>query len=483
MISRLLSHGAGPGCRFSAHSTSPATLLVLICFVTGCVSAPDVSIVPQEVAQTNLSLFGGDTRNTHELWWQELHDPELNELISTGLMGSPTTQIALARLAQAEQELIIAKSARWPSLSANGNRDVRNFQDSVVDTRADLGVIGFGWDLGLWGKRRLEIENARQFRDELWFTHQSVELALSTSIAETYYEIVESRAQGELLDAQLQVSRDLERLIEARFRLGQAPVSELYQQRESTSMLEQLQLANTTREGAFEKTLDVLLGEIPDAIPRVSRLEVPATPKNIGLGMPEDLIRHRADIRMGYARLKRAATEVGISFTERLPSLQVSANLTSLAEKALSSVWVGHGINLALPLLSGGLSQGRLRSEEQRALYALEEERQRYHELWLNALQEVTTLQLQYQQQLRIIDTLRKRRGHSEQALSAARNRYILGDQNYLDVLTALRGLQETERLLFSEQRQRVLLWIRTVESIGQPMCANRISCRDSWQL
>ncbi|MDP6828665.1 MAG: TolC family protein, partial [Pseudomonadales bacterium] len=96
---------------------------------------------------------------------------------------------------------------------------------------------------------------------------------------------------------------------------------------------------------------------------------------------------------------------------------------------------------------------------------------------------EVTTLRWQYQQQQKVIATLSSRRGHAQQALDAARNRYVLGAQNYLDVLIALRGLQEADRFLVSERRQLITLWIRTTESIGQPMCSDALNCQKNWQL
>ncbi|MEM7080843.1 MAG: TolC family protein, partial [Pseudomonadota bacterium] len=194
---------------------------------------------------------------------------------------------------------------------------------------------------------------------------------------------------------------------------------------------------------------------------------------------PQDLVRLRADVRAGYARLRQVAAEVGIRFAERLPTLQVTASWTSLTEKALSSEWLGHGLNLAAPLFEGG----RLRGFEQRARHALEAERQRYLELWLTALQEVTVLTKQFQQQRRVLTTLQERRSFAQQALQAARNRYTLGDQNYLAVLTALRGVQEADRQLVVEQRELMRLWIEALEATGQWMCEDAAQCQHFWAL
>lgn len=444
------------------------SLVVAIMLMAGCVSAPDVQMLPDPIRKLDVSSYGqgfGDKpRGEVERWWVQLDDDLLLKLINAGLAGSPSPRIALARLAQAESGLTIARAGAWPGLVGRGAREVVDFSGSDSDTRADSGALGFGWDAGLWGKRRLKVETAQQFREQKWFELQAVQLALSAAIAETYYQIVESRMQSSLLTAQVQLSKDLERLIEARFRLGQAPANELYQQREQTTLLVQLKLENDTTRQVLEKSLDVLLGEPPDTVNRVLRLEVPDAPELTGFGLPQNLIHHRPDIRAGYARLRQAAAEVGISFAERLPTLQVTADLTSLAGKRMSSEWLGYALDLSVPIFSGG----RLRGMEKRAQFVLDEERQRYLELWLNALEEVTSLRWQYQQQQKVLATLLARRGHAQQALDAARNRYVLGDQNYLDVLTALRGLQEADRSLISERRLLITLWIRTREAIGR---------------
>ena len=154
--------------------------IVLILGISGCVTVPSVDRVPDVV------LDSGPTNSAPrvevERWWLELDDSALHNLIEIGLAGNPSRQIAMARLAQAEAELGAAEAARWPSLFGRGNRQVRNISGRDPNIRSDLGSLDFGWDAGLWGKRRLEIEGAQQFAEQRWFEQQSVELALSASI-------------------------------------------------------------------------------------------------------------------------------------------------------------------------------------------------------------------------------------------------------------------------------------------------------------
>ena len=443
-------------------------LLLATMSLAACVQGPQVSAYPEFLP--TVPPHASELRLAP--WWRALNDPNLNGLIESGLADNPAPHIAWARLAQAQADLQVARSQRWPSLQARGRRDVTEFSDSQADTRTDLGALEFTWDAGLWGKRRLQIEQANRRVLERWFEHQAASLALSTSIAQTYFQVVQRRQQAALLEAQVAVSLDLERLIEERFRLGQAPVSQLYQQRESTAGLTQLVLTNQTDLEILEQRLDVLLGRVPDATSRVERDSFNSLDWDTATGpeatLAQDVLQHRADIRAGYARLQQAAAEVGVRFAERLPGLQVTANLSNLAQKAASAQWFAYSLDLAVPLFTGG----RLRSLEQQAVHGLEEERGIYADLWLAALAEVEALGFEFSQQHKVLDTLRTRRGYAAQALEAARNRYVLGDQNYLDVLVALRGLQEVDRLLVAQQGALYGLWIRRAEAVGQPMCS-----------
>ena len=136
--------------------------------------------------------------------------------------------------------------------------------------------------------------------------------------------------------------------------LGQVRANELYQQRESTQSLAQLKIKNDTNLEVLEMRLDVLLGQVSDSSARVKAQIVPVSLASINAVKPEDLIKHRADIRAGYARLQQAASLAGICFTERLPSLQVVANLTSLSQMASTAKWVGYGLDLTIPIFSSG---------------------------------------------------------------------------------------------------------------------------------
>lgn len=67
----------------------------------------------------------------------------------------------------------------------------------------------------------------------------------------------------------------------------------------------------------------------------------------------------------------------------------------------------------------------------------------------------------------------------AQQAVNSARDRSVLGDQNYLEVLITLRRLQDTDLSLIAERLRLATLWVGLAEATGQPLSLN-LECCDS---
>ena len=145
-----------------------------ILLIGGCISAPGVEPIPQSVYGEPNLLNESIGQKTTSHWWLSLQDEKLNELIELGLRGSPTGQIALARFAQAQMGLKIKGANRWPSFLGSSSREVQNVSGSSASARSNFGSLGLSWDANLWGKRSLQIERVRQFKNQRWYEYQLV---------------------------------------------------------------------------------------------------------------------------------------------------------------------------------------------------------------------------------------------------------------------------------------------------------------------
>src|SRR5579862_2183273 len=94
---------------------------VLHVFLAGCVSRGDwhatPAIVPQSLAASRTladATISSEAWPT-DAWWSGYGDPQLNTLIDESFTGSPSLEIAQARLRAAQAEVTRAKGVRAPS--------------------------------------------------------------------------------------------------------------------------------------------------------------------------------------------------------------------------------------------------------------------------------------------------------------------------------------------------------------------------------
>ena len=73
--------------------------------------------------------------------------------------------------------------------------------------------------------------------------------------------------------------------------------------------------------------------------------------------------------------------------------------------------------------------------------------------------------------------------GPAQRELNAARNRSVPGDQNDLDLLTALRRFPGADGLGVSLRRQRITRRILTTQPTGPPECGDASNCQKTRQL
>jgi outer membrane protein TolC len=99
-------------------------------------------------------------------WWQDYHDPQLNNLIQRALANAPDMQIAEQRIKLAEAQARMSQASLGPEMdfSANVERQKMSAEGLMgpfaTDTDGNTGPwytngtfgLTAGWDLDLWGK-------------------------------------------------------------------------------------------------------------------------------------------------------------------------------------------------------------------------------------------------------------------------------------------------------------------------------------------
>ncbi|MCA9559037.1 MAG: TolC family protein, partial [Myxococcales bacterium] len=214
-------------------------------------------------------------------WWRAFEDPALDALLERAFADNLDLKQAFARVAQARALATQAGSARWPTLdlsaSVGRSRGYDFFGDAQTVDQIGLSAAA-SYEVDVWGKieARADAADADVFaaRHDL----EAIAMSLSAELTDTWYGLVEQRAQRALLDQQLETNRTLLELVKLRFGNGLASAVDVLQQQDQVRRLEaQLPLVEARRQ-VLAHRLANLLGKAPGQVPLDPPTALPALP-------------------------------------------------------------------------------------------------------------------------------------------------------------------------------------------------------------
>jgi multidrug efflux system outer membrane protein len=470
------------GNYFSKHLSLRLLKTLSIFFIaglfTGCTVGPDYKRpeVPVPASWRTVDEASGSITNLK--WWQLFEDQTLQKLIRTALNNNNDLQLAVARVAEAEALLGIARSAQFPDLNAGS----RYHNDRVSETsfppidklgvnpnmdmyRADLRT---SFEVDLWGRLRRATEAARAELLATEENQQTVVMTLVAEVAQAYFDLLELDREAEIDRRTLASRRASLDLVSHRYDDGLASELDVKRAEEEVASAAatvpdaERQIAQT------ENRLRILLGENPGSIARTESLDSEHMPPEIPAGLPSALLERRPDLRAAEERLVASNARIGEARAEFFPQISLTG-VFGTASVSLSDFFTGPsrmwsaGPTVTLPLFTAGRLSSNLHATEARARQSLIEYRQSIQQ----AFKEVDDA-LVFHQKARQIRLQRERQVEAaEQALALANLRYTNGVSSYLDVLDTERQLFSAEINLASITRDQLNAVVQVYRALG----------------
>ncbi|GAB5403302.1 MAG: efflux transporter outer membrane subunit [Aureliella sp.] len=393
-----------------------------------------------------------------ERWWAEFGDPGLNQQVNKALGESFDLAAALQRLRAAQALTRREASDLFPDV--NGVIGSSNsFGPGPNQHRINWGLDA-SYQVDLWGQIQSRVD-AERFRAEATREdYHAVALALAAEVSRTWFALIESYAQLELLDEQVATNRNGLKAQEARWGSGD--------EGGSPDVLRQRQLVEATLEQAvvvkarvevLEHQLAVLTGQPPQTASYSPGAQLPALPPMPYTGLPSELLKRRPDVRADYLAFVAADRDLASAITAQYPRLDLTSSLINSAENpgTLFKDWFySIGAQLVAPLLDGG--ERRAEVDRRRALLC--QRFNEYGQTMLIALQEVEDGLALERYQLERIERLEAQVGWANKASEQLRRRYYVGEGSYLDILSASQSQQRLQREILSARLDLVLIRI-----------------------
>lgn len=382
-------------------------------------------------------------------WWQGFESPQLDALIAQAQHANDDIAAAIARVREADAQVRIAGAPLLPSLggSANATRQRTRTGGNNPNTYTEYTPdISASYELDFWGKNRAALNAAKAAAAASQYDRETVELTVLTSVASTYFQVLELRDRLRIAHRNLGSAETILKDLKLQQAAGTSTALDVAQQE---TALETLYAAIPPLKQQLHQTMDalaILIGRTPEGLHIVGDTLADLSQPVVRPGLPSSLLARRPDVAAAEAQLVAANANIAEARAAFFPNIELTAS-GGLESRALSSLFDPANAVFALaagltqPIFEGGALRGQ--SEYAKARYA--ELLADYHKTVISAFANVEDALIALQQ-------TREQVHRQQQAVVAAQQAYRFAQTQMragtIDVLTLL----NTENTLFTAE-------------------------------
>jgi NodT family efflux transporter outer membrane factor (OMF) lipoprotein len=379
-------------------------------------------------------------------WWSMFGDPDLDALEAQVSDANQSLKAAFATLAQARAQTRIARSAWFPTITAQGDAtrgETSVYQSSYTpgkDRNGNSFVVGgdLSYEVDLFGRIRDTVAGARASEQATAGDVATLDLELHAELATDYFTLRGLDIEQQLHDRTVGDYQHALQLTEYLYKGGAAAISDV-QQAQAQLETARTQAEDTRlRRAQNEHAIAVLIGREASAFSLEARSgesfhPVPA----VAIGVPSQLLERRPDVAAAERRVAAANAGIGVARAAYFPVLDLlgSAGTASVATSQLFTAPAQYwsiGPQALLTVFDGGLHAAQ--SAQAHALY--DQQVANYRGVVLTAFQDVEDNLVALRQLQRESVSEAAAVTATQGALDQANLRYKGGIVTYLEVVS-----------------------------------------------
>jgi NodT family efflux transporter outer membrane factor (OMF) lipoprotein len=476
-------------------------LLLGVMTLPGCVVGPKYHKAAVETPGAygeawNLAQPSDDV--IHGKWWEMFNDPQLNALEDQVNVSNQNIAAAFAAFQQSRALVRQAQSQYFPTLTTNPSITRSRIPGSLARTGAGTTTstgIGTGtgigttgttattpgaqignefifpfdasWTPDLWGKVRNTVRSDKAAAQASAAELENTRLTAQAQVAVDYYELRTQDSLKQILDATVAADADSLKLTQALFETG-IDNDEAVAQADVQLKSAQAQATNLgIARAQFEHAIALLVGK-PASSFKMPVAPLQVQPPDIPVGLPSQLLERRPDVAQDERLMAQANAQIGIAKAAYFPSLTLSASAGF--ESSMLSTWFewpsrfwSVGPALAETLFDAGLRRATVAQFQAN-----------YDQTVATYRQTVLTAFQQVEDNLATLRILSQQIAQQDAAVAAAQrfldiatDRYKLGLDPYLDVITAQTTLLSNQQTAVQLRLQQVTASVQLIEALG----------------
>jgi NodT family efflux transporter outer membrane factor (OMF) lipoprotein len=417
----------------------------------------------------------------HGKWWTMFNDPQLNALEEQVNISNQNVQSATASYMAARALVKEARSQYFPTVSV-GPGITASRQGAAASLAVTPGTSVFyslpfdaTWVPDLWGRVRNQVRANTSSAQASAADLENARLTAQAEVAVDYYELRGQDDLKQLLDSTVIAFQESLDLTKALYDTG-IDSDEAVAQAETQLETTQAQDTNLgILRSQFEHAIAMLVGQ-PASSFSIPAEPLKSNPPAIPFGVPSQLLERRPDIAANERLMEQANAQIGVAYAAYYPTLTLSASLGVESRSFTSwftwpSRFFSAGPSLSETIYDGGLRRATVM--QFRAQY--DATVANYRQTVLTAFQQVEDnlaslriLSVEIQQEDTAVAS-------AERNLKIATDRYKLGIDPYLNVITAQTTLLSNQQTDVNLRIQQMTASVQLIEALGGGWDASQI--------
>jgi NodT family efflux transporter outer membrane factor (OMF) lipoprotein len=468
-------------------SRAAAALLCGTLFLSGCVVGPhyhrpsvDTPGTFKEVTPDDLKKMDGwkvaqpQDSALHGKWWEIFGDPQLNALEEQVSINNQNVASAFASFMAARAIVREARAQYFPTLTvgASATRQrtaIATTNGQTTGTTFNEFALPFdaSWTPDLFGRVRNQVRANVASAQASAADLENTRLTAQAELAVDYFQLRGQDALKELLDATVKAYAESLELTKALYETGIDSDESVAQ---AETQLEATQALDTNLgilRAQYEHAIALLVGKPASAFSvAVEPLKTP--PPAIPFGVPSQLLERRPDVAANERLMAQANALIGVQVAAYYPTVTLSASAGFESPRA------GTWLNWANRFWSVGPSASELIYDGGLRRATVEQYRAQYDAAVANYKNTVLTAFQQVEDNLAGLRVLSEEIRQqdvaitsAQRALTLATDRYRLGIDPYLNVITAQTTLFSNQQTAVNLRITQIVDSVQLVEALG----------------
>jgi NodT family efflux transporter outer membrane factor (OMF) lipoprotein len=459
-------------------------VIALLVVLAGCSFAPrytrpriETPSGFKELAETNVWKIAEPREATlRGKWWELFGEPELNALEEQVSVSNQTVAAAFARFLAARAVIKQARSEFFPTVTANpsvvrsrqSSQRGGSFATNAVITLTEYTLpLDASWELDFWGRIRNSTRASAAETQATLADLENTRLTVQAELAADYFQLRAVDMQKQLLDAAVHAYQESLSLTQVRHQTGIASDQDVAQ---AETQLKTTQAQATDlgiQRALLEHAIALLVGKPASAF-AIPTKPLESKPAAIPFGVPSQLVERRPDIAAAERRVAEANAQIGVARAAYFPTITLSGSggyQSTSAANLFSGPTLMWSVGAALAQTI--FDAGKRRAVTEQAWASYRGVVANYRQTVLGAFQEVEdnlAALLILSQELQEQDAAV---AASERYLALANDRYKLGIDSYLNVITAQTTLLNNQRTAVTLRAEQMTASVQLIKALG----------------